>query len=102
MERFRKKTRSYELTVDETLKTPVLKIKHVEAAQHLSKPVKRWEKVVWSDETKAGLSGCFNTPRVWRTNGPAHHPDITMATVKFRGGNVRAVFQLRCLKGSYN
>ena len=39
------------------LKTPLLKEKHVEArlksvAQHLDKPVKYWENIVWSDETK--------------------------------------------------
>ena len=38
-------------------KTPLLKKKHVEAhlkfvAQDLDKPVKYWENIVWSDESK--------------------------------------------------
>ena len=41
-------------------KTPLLKKKHVEAclkfaAQHLDKPVKYWENIVWSEESKIEL-----------------------------------------------
>lgn len=74
-------------------KTPLLKKKHVEArlkfaAQHLEKPVKYWENIVWSDESKIELFGCHNTHHVWRRNGTAHHPKNTIPTVKFGGGNI--------------
>lgn len=43
------------------LKTGLLKKKHVEAhlkftEEHLDKPVKYWETIVWSDETEIGCS----------------------------------------------
>uniref|UniRef100_A0A8C4DQ66 NACHT domain-containing protein n=1 Tax=Dicentrarchus labrax TaxID=13489 RepID=A0A8C4DQ66_DICLA len=71
----------------------MLKNKHFEAclkfaAQHLDKPVKYWENIVWSDETKIQLLGCHNTQQVWRSNGTAHHPKNTIPTVKFGGGNI--------------
>ena len=74
-------------------KTQLLKKKHVEAhlkfaAQHLDKPVKYWENIAWSDETKIELFGCYNTHHVWRSNGSAHHPKNTIPTVKFKGGNI--------------
>ena len=61
-------------------KTPLLKKKHVEArlkfaAQDLDKPVKYWENIVWSDESKFELFGCHNAHHVWRTNDTAHHPN---------------------------
>uniref|UniRef100_A0A671Q3Y7 Uncharacterized protein n=1 Tax=Sinocyclocheilus anshuiensis TaxID=1608454 RepID=A0A671Q3Y7_9TELE len=37
-------------------------------------PVKYWENIVWSDETKIKLFGCHNTHHVWRSKGTAHHP----------------------------
>src|SRR4029434_2093987 len=53
-------------------KTPLLKKKHVEAcskfaAQHLDKPVKYWENIVWSDESKIKLFG-HNAHHVWKRN----------------------------------
>ncbi|KAF7649132.1 hypothetical protein LDENG_00146420 [Lucifuga dentata] len=70
-------------------KTPLLKKKHVEArlkfaAQHLDKPVKYWENIVWSDESKIELFGCHNTHHVWRTHRkkikllewPSQSPDL--------------------------
>lgn len=76
-------------------KTPFLKKRHVEARlkfakQHLDKPVEYWENVVWSDETKIELFGCHTTHHVWRRNGTAHHPNNTIPTVKFGGGNIMA------------
>ena len=61
-------------------KTPLLKKKHVKArlkfaARHLDKPVKYWENIVWSDESKFELFGCHNAHHVWRTNGTVHHPN---------------------------
>uniref|UniRef100_A0A8C7YV12 Transposase n=1 Tax=Oryzias sinensis TaxID=183150 RepID=A0A8C7YV12_9TELE len=76
-------------------KTPFLKKKHVEArlefaTQHLDKPMTFWEKILWSDETKIELFGCHKTQPVWRKNGTAHHPQNTIATVKFGGGSIMA------------
>ncbi len=50
-------------------KALLLKKKHVEArlkfaAQHLDKPVKYWENILWSDETKIVVFGCHNTHHV--------------------------------------
>ncbi len=60
-------------------KALLLKKKHVEAclkfaAQHLDKPMKYWQNIVWSDETLIVLFRCHNTHHVWRSNGTAHHP----------------------------
>src|SRR4029434_6168651 len=74
-----KKTKSNALNRDglyapSPRKTPLLKKKHVKAplqfaARHLDKPVKYWENIVWSDESKFELFGCHNAHHVWRTNG---------------------------------
>ncbi len=60
-------------------KALLLKKLHLKfTAQHLDKPVKYWENIVWSDETKIVLFGCHNTHHVWRSNDTAHHPKNIM------------------------
>ncbi len=73
------------------------KKKHVEAClkfatQLLDKPVKYWENIVWSDETKIVLFGCHNTHHVWRSNGTAHHPKTSWC----------GIGKIHIIKGSIN
>lgn len=43
-------------------------------AQHLDKPVKYREHIVWSDESNIELFGYQNTFHVWRPRNAAYHP----------------------------
>lgn len=70
-----------------------LRKKQVEAclqfgAQHSDKPVKYWENIDCSGETKIELFGCQAAHHVWRSNDTAHQPQNTRPTVKSRGGNI--------------
>ncbi|XP_069625515.1 farnesyl pyrophosphate synthase-like [Ranitomeya imitator] len=65
-----------------SLKTPLLKKMHVQArlqyaSQHLEKPVKSWENMVLSDETKIELFGCRSKQHVWRPKGTTYHTMFT-------------------------
>ena len=87
-----------------TGKTPLLKKKHVEAclkfaAQHLDKPVKYWENIVWS-ESKIELFGCHHAHHVWRTEGTAHHPNSEVWRWEHHG--VGLLFSIRYWQTSHN
>ncbi|XP_077112456.1 farnesyl pyrophosphate synthase-like isoform X2 [Ranitomeya variabilis] len=65
-----------------SLKTPLLNKMHVQArlqygSQHLEKPVKSWENMVLSDETKIELFGCRSKHHVWRPKGTTYHTMFT-------------------------
>ena len=51
------------------------------AMAHKDKTMDFWQKVVWSDESK--LHDALVNRRVWRRQGEAHNPCMTLATTKF-------------------
>ncbi|KAK6320277.1 hypothetical protein J4Q44_G00093840 [Coregonus suidteri] len=74
-------------------KVPLLKPAHVQAHlkfanDHLDDPAEKWEKVMWSDETKIELFGLNSTRRVWRKKKDEYNPKNTIPTVKHGGGNI--------------
>lgn len=46
-----------------------------------AEPGTNWDSIVWSDESKTKLVGCYFTQYVWWKNG--HHPNRTMPKGKF-------------------
>uniref|UniRef100_A0A8C7PMU4 Transposase Tc1-like domain-containing protein n=1 Tax=Oncorhynchus mykiss TaxID=8022 RepID=A0A8C7PMU4_ONCMY len=74
-------------------KVPLRKPAHVQARlkfanDHLDDPEEKWEKVMWSDETKIELFGLNSTRRVWRKKRDEYNPKNTIPTVKHGGGNI--------------
>lgn len=74
-------------------KTPLLRPRHVKARlkfalEHLDKPGRFWEKVLWSDETKMELFGRNSARHVWRKSGTAYDRQNTIPTIKHGGGNI--------------
>ena len=74
-------------------KTPLLKKCPLNARlkfskEHVEKPDKFWDKVLWSDETKVELYGHNDLKIVWRKKGETYHPKNTTPTVKHGGGNL--------------
>ena len=74
-------------------KTPLRKKCHLNARlkfpkEHVKKPDKFWDKVLWSDETKVELYGHNDLKTVWRKKGEAYHPKNTIPTVRHGGGNL--------------
>ncbi|KAI4875432.1 hypothetical protein NFI96_005405 [Prochilodus magdalenae] len=74
-------------------KVPFLKPTHVKARlkfanDHLNDPEEKWEKVMWSDETKIELFGLNSTRHVWRKKNDEYNPKNTIPTVKHGGGNI--------------
>lgn len=55
------------------------------AKQHLDKPVKEWEDIVWSDLKKIELFGCHNKHCVWWRKSTTYHPKNIILIVKFEG-----------------
>lgn len=90
-------------------KTPLLKKKHGEdrlkfPARHLDKPMKYWENIVWSEETKISLFRCHNTHHVWRRNGctlPQKH-QTNSEVWSWEHPDVRLFFSIRYWHTSYN
>uniref|UniRef100_A0AAY5KNH1 Transposase Tc1-like domain-containing protein n=1 Tax=Esox lucius TaxID=8010 RepID=A0AAY5KNH1_ESOLU len=76
-----------------THKVPLLKPAHVLAClkfvnDHLDDPEEKWEKVMWSDETKIELFGLNSSCHVWRKKKDEYNPKNTIPTVKHGGGNI--------------
>uniref|UniRef100_A0AAY5KGU3 Transposase Tc1-like domain-containing protein n=1 Tax=Esox lucius TaxID=8010 RepID=A0AAY5KGU3_ESOLU len=74
-------------------KVPLLKPAHVQARlkfanDHLDDPEEKWEKVMWSDETKLELFGLNSARRVWRKKKDEYIPKNTTPTVEHGGGNI--------------
>ena len=74
-------------------KTPLLKTRHVNArlkfsGDHLEKPAKFWDKILWSDETKIELFDGNSSRHVWRKKGTAYDPKNTIPTIKHGGGSI--------------
>ena len=71
-------------------KLPLLKTKHVKdrlrfVETYEKKGMQFWEKVIWSDETKAELFGRNTATSVWRKNGTGFKKHNT---IKFGGGSI--------------
>lgn len=74
-------------------KTPLLTSRHKQnriqfAKNHLDKPQKFWDSVLWTDETKIELFGPMDQRYVWRRNNEAFAEKNTIPTVKHGGGSV--------------
>ena len=54
----------------------------------LDKPIRFWETVIWSDESKFNLFGSDGKVMVWRKPEEVFDPHCTVATVKHGGGSV--------------
>ncbi len=48
----------------------------------------KWDRVLWSDETKIELFGNKHQRWVWRTQRGSHMEKYLMPTVKYRGGSL--------------
>lgn len=73
--------------------TPLLTTRHKKgrlqyAQNHLSKPQKFWDTVLWTDETKLELFGTMDHRYVWRKKSTAYNEKNTLPTVKHGGGSV--------------
>ena len=74
-------------------RTPLLTQKHKKsrlqyAENHINKPLKFWNSVTWSDETKLELFGPMDQRYVWRKKNEAYAEKNTLPTVKHGGGSV--------------
>ena len=78
--------------------TPLLTQKHKKSHlqytwNHINKPQKFWDSVLWSDETKLELFGPMDQRYVWRRKNEAYAEKNTLPTVK-HGGDVWGCFLL--------
>ena len=74
-------------------RTPLLTQKHKNsrlhyAQNHINKPQRFWNSVLWSDETKLELFGPMDQRYVWRKKNEAYAEKNTLPTVKHGGGSV--------------
>lgn len=74
-------------------RTPLLTPKHKKsrlqyAKNHVDKPQRFWDTVLWSDETKLDLFGPMDQRYVWRRKNDAYKEKNTLPTVKHGGGSV--------------
>ena len=58
------------------------------AKKHLKEPVKVWNNILWTDETKINLYQNDGKRRVWRREGTAQDPKHSTSSVKHGGGSV--------------
>ena len=84
-------------------KTPLLRHIGVKnrlqfAKDHLDKPAKFWDSVLWSDE-KIESFGRNSVSRVWRRKGPAYDLKNTITTEKFGG---RSIMVWGCFSSAVN
>uniref|UniRef100_A0A3B4ZPX8 Tc1-like transposase DDE domain-containing protein n=1 Tax=Stegastes partitus TaxID=144197 RepID=A0A3B4ZPX8_9TELE len=74
-------------------RTPLLTPKHKKsrlqyAKNHVDKPQRFWDTVLWTDETKLELFGHMDQRYVWRRKNEAYKEKNTLPTVKHGGGSV--------------
>ena len=74
-------------------RTPLLTQKHKKsrlqyAENHINKPPKFWNYVLWSDETKLELFGPMDQRYVWRKKNEAYAEKNTLPRMKHGGGSV--------------
>jgi len=58
------------------------------AKKHSRDYLSMWQKVLCSDETKMELFGQNAKHYVWHKPNTAHHPKITIPTMKHGGGSI--------------
>ena len=69
--------------------TKINRVKRLRYAKEmLEKPLRFWETVVWSDESKFNLFGSDGKVMVWRMPKEEFDPKCTIPTVKHGGGSV--------------
>ena len=73
-------------------RSPLLTQKHKKsqfqyAENHINKPQKFCNSVLWSDETKLELFGPVNQWYIWRRKNKAYTENNTLPTVKYNGGS---------------
>lgn len=61
--------------------------------QYLDKPVKYWEIMACSEETKSELFGWHNTRHVWSSKGTPYHPKTSSEVWKWEHHDVGLFFQ---------
>jgi len=74
-------------------KKPLLKKQHQKARleyarRHIEDNPTKWDKILWSDETKIELFGVNSKKYVWRKKNTAFDPKHTIPTVKHGGGSI--------------
>ncbi|GFW68815.1 transposable element Tc1 transposase [Trichonephila clavipes] len=58
------------------------------AKEHILKPQRFWNEVIFSDESKFNIFGSDGRRMVWRKPNTSHHPKHTIPTMKHGGGSV--------------
>ena len=62
---------------------------HLEyVATHLDDPLRSWEKILWTDETKIELFGHIHKRYVWRKPNTTFQDKHVLPTVKHGGGSI--------------